>query len=261
MSIFRYPGGKSKRSIRDKIGQFFSDFSEFRAPFVGGGGMYFGIHPHDVKSRWINDINSGLMAVYWALRDRPKKFIVQCREIDGDSDVLKDKFKELSENDFTDPALRYYFINRTVWGGRVNYDIPSRLYFSNPAGWKIVKTNKLAEAARCVKNTRITCGDYLPLLEESSSNDVLIYCDPPYVSNSEMSRTDQQYQHNFSIADHSKFANHVSKCSHKVCISYDDHELVRELFKDFNMYPITWKYSGSSLSKKKTGRELVITNY
>ncbi len=88
---------------------------------------------------------------------------------------LGEKFKELLEDRENDPALSYFFINRTVWAGRVNYSIPSRLYYSNPQGWNITKTPKLRQAGELMKDTKITCGDFAPLLQEPGK-DVWIYC-------------------------------------------------------------------------------------
>lgn len=73
-SPFRYPGGKSKASVLAQIMRFApKDLSEYREPFVGGGGVFFGLEKQ--CRSWINDINMGLVAVYKALRDRPKEFI------------------------------------------------------------------------------------------------------------------------------------------------------------------------------------------
>src|ERR1019366_6296269 len=80
--IFRYPGGKSKKSIRDKIMVRFllkNKIGEFRDAMVGGGGIFFAIDK-SIK-RWANDVDPYLMEVYMALKDRPDEFIAACREI------------------------------------------------------------------------------------------------------------------------------------------------------------------------------------
>lgn len=264
-SPLRYPGGKTKKSIRSLIlSHAPQNYVEYREPFVGGGGIYFGIPTE--KTRWINDMHSGLISFYNQLKEDGDGFIKKCRrlivDID-DIDQIKRQFEKLISDPKADPGLKYYFINRTVWMGRVNYKIKSRLYFSNPQGWKIVYTDRLKEASQVLSNTKITCGSYEILLE-APGDSVFIYCDPPYVVNTEMSATDQQYEHNFTLDQHEQFANAVKKSNHMICISYDDHELVRDLFskKDgFRIHEAEWKYSGSSMKKKKTGRELIITNY
>ena len=280
-SIFRYPGGKSKNSIKNLILSYAPKFSEYREPFVGGGGIYFSVDP--TKRRWINDIDPNLIEVYKALADRPDQFIELCKSIkpamigeplaypkENSSGQqynarLKAKFDELSYNEEADQALRYFFINRTVWGVRVNYDpkMKSRMYFSNPGGWDIVNTNKLEKAAKIIKGTRISCGDYSTLLTENG-DDVYIFCDPPYYKNTELVGPSRLYGFGFEVEDHAKLAHQIIACKHKVLISYDDHPIIRELYKDFHIYEASWTYCGTSSSdgqKKRIGKELIILNY
>ncbi len=277
LSVFRYPGGKTKLTVRNKIlAAAPASFSEYREPFVGGGGIFFSIDAS--KKRWINDANPDLIEVYRALQERPNSFIKDCRKISpprkGEPEVypkasskgkkynkrLKEKFDFFAENEKCDQALRYYFVNRTVWMGRVNYEELSRMYFSNPSGWNIVKSNKLEDAAECLIGTKITTGDFEPLLYESG-DDVWIYCDPPYVKDTELARNSKLYKYGFTMEDHSRLASALSCCPHRFCLSYDNHPLVLELYKSFNIVEHEWAYSGSSKSKKDIGRELLITNY
>lgn len=270
--IFRYPGGKSKKTIREKIlKRFPANFSEYRDAMVGGGGIFFAINP--LIKRWINDLDSNLISVYLALKNKPKEFIEECRKI-SDFDNLKDIFEKFSNNENADKALRYFFINRTVWGGRVNYKIKSRLYFSNPKGWNIINTNKLEAASSLIKNTKITCCDYEELLFQDGE-DVLIYIDPPYYVNTNLSETSRLYSHNFEIEDHKRLNKLIKKSKHKIVISYDDNPFIRKLYKGFNFgkgmgkthaRSEKWKYCGTSSAKnqskvKKEGKELIITNF
>lgn len=280
-SIFRYPGGKSKKAVRDWILRHKPQgVREYREPFVGGGGIFFGVR--DVERRWINDRHEGLVAVYAALRDRPREFIAACREIPpaspGDERTgggerggqpvnarLKAVFDRLAFDPDADPALRYFFVNRTVFAGRVNYDIPSRLYFSNETGWDIAHSDRLERAARHVAGVRVTSGDFAPLLSEPGE-DVWVYCDPPYVVNTEMTRTSQLYQYGFTDDDHRRFAAAVRACPHKVAVSYDDDErgFVRSLFPEsqgFRIVSGSWAYSGTTNETKEQGKELLILNY
>lgn len=281
-SIFRYPGGKTKKSIREKIlNKAPKEFAEYREPFVGGGGIFFSIDPK-IK-RWVNDKDENLISVYLALKNRPEDFINKCREIlppqsgeplaparQGGKPLynarLKEHFDYLIHNNECDQALKYFFTNRTNWAGRVNYDIPSRMYFSNPNGWNIVETTLLEEASKILHNTTITCVDYSDLLECDGDN-VWIYCDPPYYKNTNLPTRSQLYKYNFTLEDHKVFAEKIKQCRHKVCISYDDVDgVIKELFKDFNIYEESWTYCGTSSAEgcskyKKTGKELIITNY
>lgn len=280
-SPFRYPGGKSRKNIQQNILSCApKQINEYREPFVGGGGIFFaldGLTRNIPQNRWINDINIDLISVYLALRDNSETFIKQCKSIkppiNGELEVypkissngkkynarLKQEFDRLI-SDRTNSALSYFFINRTVWGGRVNYDMPSRLYFSNPNGWNIVKTNLLEKASVLLNNVKITTGDYCDLLVQEGK-DVWIYCDPPYISNTLFSNGSKLYKNNFDLEDHVKLCEYIKNCKHKVCLSYDDNPIIRDLYSSFNIYASEWIYCGTSLNNKKRGKELIITNY
>ena len=285
-SPFRYPGGKTRKHVQNKILRHIpSKFNEYREGFVGGGGIFFAIPTDRVNKRWINDMNGSLIAVYEALRDSPDDFIASCRAIEpvkeGEATVkskktsnkdskeynsrLKSVFDKFVEDETMDAALRYFYINRTVWGGRVTYDPNqrSRLYFSNPEGWNVVKSNLLEKVANHLRGTKITCDSYENTLS-APGDDVVVYLDPPYVVNSELSRNSQLYEFGFNMEDHKRFRDTVLSSNHKVCISYDDHDLIRNLFREtdgFHLYKETWKYSGTGKGIKDNGRELIITNY
>jgi DNA adenine methylase len=273
--IFRWPGGKSKKSILNKIKSLFpKDYSEYREPFVGGGSVYFSVG--NEKIRWINDKDEDLISVYLTLRDNCNEFIKECRTIPSPKQNeelcennkynkrLKQKFNELVNS--SNSALKYYFINRTGWAGRVRYDLPSRLYYSNPNGWKIIDTNKLEVASYILQDTRITATDYAELISAPGDN-VFIYIDPPYYVNTLLAKTSQLYRHNFTIEDHEKLCYNLSQSNHKILISYDNCEFIKNLYKNWNIIEEEWTYCGTSSAKglenktKKIGKELLIKNY
>ncbi len=279
MSILRYPGGKTRKNVREKIlTKAPLSYDEYRESCCGGCGIFFATPSS--KKRWINDVDNYLMEVYLALRDRPDEFIAKCREIEpGKKEEsvpppiynhrLKEQFSFFAKNTTCDQALRYFFVNRTVWAGRVNYEIESRMYFSNPSGWNIVRTNKLEKAAESLKNTIITSESYERLLLEPSSNRVWVYCDPPYYVNTKLSPNSKLYRHNFTKEDHIKLSEIVKQSPHMVCVSYDDDDegFIRSLYDGFNIHTETWTYCGSSsapdqlVKTKKKGMELIIANY
>ena len=294
-SIFRYPGGKSKPAIQKTILKYVpQDIKEYREPFVGGGGIFFAMP--EVETRWINDLNKNLIEVYKALQERPEEFIKKCREIEPEKKVeplvstkpggkaiynarLKEWFDFFAENENCDQALRYYFVNRTVWGGRVRYGVKCQMYYSKPAGWNITTKPLMEQAAKHMKDVKITYQSYESIILEPSDKNVWIYCDPPYFVNTLLPEKLKLYDNNFTKQDHEKFAQICKSSLHKICISYDDCPEIREIYNKigFNIHEEGWTYGGTSsaksienhiymdedkeIVKKKVGKELVITNY
>ena len=274
MSIFRYPGGKSKSQALQQIKACFpAEYAEYREPFVGGGGVFWSINPS--IPRWINDRNRSLIAVYEALKTRPQQFIESCKSIapaSAQEEMLHSKtgipypkrlvklFQSYLYDDSSDPALRYYFLNRCAWNGRVILD-PSRrnrASFSNPRGWSAVLPLKLAKAAEMVATAKITCSSYESLFEHPGK-DVLIFADPPYVVDTNFPASGKLYEFSFSMDDHRRLRDCVLRSDHKVVLTYDDHPMIRELYRDFYIHEAGWTYSGRMDRVK--GRELIITNY
>lgn len=139
------------------------------------------------------------------------------------------------------------------------------MYFSNPAGWNIVNTEKLTNAADHLRGTKVTCGTYETLLT-APGEDVLVYLDPPYFVNTELSTTSRLYKYNFEKEDHDRMAELVQKCKHKVVVSYDNHPYISELYKGLNLSETEWTYCGTSSAEgqsdtKQIGKELIITNF
>lgn len=268
ISAIRYPGGKGRKDIRQRIlSQAPGSFAEFREPFCGSLGIALAI---DISvPRWINDLDSGLISVFRALRDYPDDFIGACDEIADmisaethgldktrmQKALIKELFEHMRFNDQIDQSVRWFYLNRMTWNGRVRFD---RLCCTNHRGWQVVEGSTIWNMADWLKNARITSGDYLPLLQEPG-HDVLIYADPPYVCNTELSKSNRLYEHSFELEDHIRLAEQLMECRHRVLLSYDDHPLIHRLYEGWNIHRTEWTYVGMGDGRK--GQELVITNY
>ncbi len=275
MQLLRYPGGKSKASVQKLVRDHFPvSFREHREAFTGGGGLL--LNRPTGTACWANDINPALMSVYTALRDTPDSFIKSCRAITpamADEEMITTKlgskypkrmhdlFWQTAQDDSMDPALRYFTLNRLGWNGRVILE-PNRrkrMYFSNPTGWNIVKGDRLEKAAAVLAGARISCGDFEPLFTEPGE-DVLVFADPPYVRDSELNQSAKLYEFGFSLDDHHRLRDVAFGSDHAVCLTYDDHPLVRELYRGWRIHQVSWHYCGT-VTNRRRGHELIITNY
>jgi DNA adenine methylase len=242
--ILRYPGGKFH--ARERIlGHAPPDCEEFREPFLGGGHVFFALPPGQFRRRWINDIDPDLVAVYRALRDRPADFIHACRAIKPTRQVF-DKFVA---GDVNDPALRYFFLNRTSWGGLVRR---TRLCFSYPKGWAVVHSDRLWEAARRLQGVEIAEGDYTALFREPGGG-VWLYCDAPYVKAGK-----ELYYYSFGPVDHTALSVDVWACKHNVLATYDDDPLIRHLYRGLTVCTVPVRYC---MANPRWHSELLIKNY
>jgi DNA adenine methylase len=85
------------------------------------------------------------------------------------------------------------------------------------------------------------------------------YLDPPYVVAGERG---DYYFHDFTQEDHDglkEVCDQIDKNKGYFMVSYDDRNVIRELFKNYYVNEIKTVYAGSSDKTEKI--ELVITNY
>ena len=260
-SLFIYPGAKSgliaKQAILNTLPR---GFREYREPFVGGGSIAMTM-PLGVK-RWINDLDAGLVAVYKAMRERPEQFIGAVRSLVSKKTPENEAtFKRLLLDDQADLAVRYLFLNRFAYNGRVRLHAPwrYRTTFSEERGYAFFETDRLEQAVAVIQGMTITQGDYAPLLREPG-NEVVVFIDAPYVVETRAHVSAQWYDKSFpNIEDHYRLRDEVNASIHRVLLTYDDEPLIRKLYRGFNMREIAWTYRGNL--RRRRGRELIITNY
>jgi DNA adenine methylase len=279
-SPLRYPGGKNR--VARMLLEYAPEHREYREIFAGGASMFF--HKPLAARNWLNDLHPGLYAFYVTLRDNFDAFAEKCREQTGD---LRERFNYWAERrdlmdaprdeDLLERAVQYYFLNRTVWTGRVMFDPKrkSRLYFSNPQGWDHLekKLEHLRLISRKLAGVKITCLGFEKCVARASEH-TFIYADPPYIRDTDCHPTDKLYEKSFDLDSHKLLAQLLDATPAKVMISYDDCEEARELYRDrrWHLIELQWKYCGRYAmtkeakqqkvkEKKVDGRELLIVNY
>ena len=82
------------------------------------------------------------------------------------------------------------------------------------------------------------------------------YADPPYFGTC-------GYGIEFGLDQYEALAAAMKSCQGKVMVSLNDHEMMREVFKDFRIDTLGIKYSLSSKveAKSKLSSEIVICNW
>lgn len=279
-SPLRYPGGKT--NVVKRFAEHIPEHTEYREVFVGGGAMFF--YKPKAERNWINDLHPGLYAFYVALRDKYGEFVALCREQQGDLRGLfaswierQDLMTARGDEALVERAVQFYFINKTVWGGRVVYDPTrrSRLYFSNPDGWSNLekKFAHLEKLSHKLQDVKITCLSFEECLADATA-DTFLYVDPPYIRDSVCARTDRLYDGHFPMEGHELLAALLNKSKAKVMVSYDDRPEARALYQSRRWRPLElqWKYCGRYAKTKEDkargvpeekvdGQELLILNY
>jgi len=93
--------------------------------------------------------------------------------------------------------------------------------------------------------------DFENLIKIYDRESAFFYCDPPYFN------AEDYYDVEFGTADHERLKECLSGTKGLFLLSYNDHEFVRELYKDYNILGVV---RANNLSKGNY-KEVIITNY
>ena len=120
---------------------------------------------------------------------------------------------------------------------------------------KIFLTEHLNEIKERLNNTYVENLYFEKIIDKYDREESLFFCDPPYFQTA-------GYDYEFTEDDHILLRDKLSNIKGKFILTINDHEKVREWYKDFNIEEVDVNYS---ISKEKSGRgkykELIITNY
>jgi DNA adenine methylase len=256
-SPFRYPGGKfyALKHILPFISAVKHD--EYREPFVGGGSVFFG--KSKVQHNWLNDLEVELANVYSLLtKELNAEKLAQRTDIEIAS---KDRHKEMvgwEPSSKLDRAFKTFYLNRTSYSGIIHK--PAWGYkdgkSSPPPNWR----RFLLSASKKLNQVKVTNKDFEEVVNAPKvGKTVLMYLDPPYY------HADQKraYVKSFKLEDHNRLSEVLKHTSHKFCLSYDDCDEIRELYKWANIHTRSWLYNTANIngSQRMIGDELIITNY
>ena len=261
-SPLRYPGGKT-RAIKQII-PLVPSFKEYREPFVGGASVFFALKqrlPRNIKYK-INDLNNDLYCFWKVARDKNEELVeaiqlIKDKKKDGKN--LCDYYRENIGNNEFDRAVRFFVLNRITFSGLADSGGYSEQAFKRRFTQSSIVRIRLIEPV--LKDVIITNDDYENHIKDGG-NKVFIFLDPPYWKATKKRLYGKDGDLHLSF-DHERFAKIIKQCKHKWLITYDDCEVVRNLFKFAYIYEWELQYGMNNYKQThaKKGKELFISNY
>ena len=256
-SPLRYPGGKfyALKHIMPYIECI--DHDEYREPFLGGGSVFFAKKKAAVNV--LNDIEEEIINFYRIVQDASKMPQLLAK-IDGEVATRQRhaEIKEFMPQDDVEAAFKTFYLNRTSYCGIIN--TPAWGYAegksSPPQNWK----NFILKAAQKLEGVTLHAMDFTEIIRlPAIGKRTFMYLDPPYY------HADQRraYTKPFEPGDHIRLAEELKATEHFFCLSYDDCPEIRSLYDWAYIYDVSWLYNtdNNSGNRRKTGNELIITNY
>jgi DNA adenine methylase len=267
----RYPGGKSRAT--KKMAQFFplfSDYNEFREPFVGGGSVALYItqmYPHlDI---WVNDLYEPLYNFWRELQenaDEIKNQLVQLKQRHHDPASAKVLFLESKEYlgneprrcDATVRAVSFYIVNKCSFSGLTESSSFSKQ--ASDSNFSMRGIEKLPYYGQLIKKWKITNLSYEKLLIDDKK--VFTYLDPPYEIGSNLYGKKGNMHKGF---DHDQFALDCDRYIGPQLVSYNSSQLIRDRFLGWTPHEYDHTYTmrsvGEYMKEQQSRKELLLLNY
>ncbi len=250
-TILRYPGGKfrARKAIADLLG----GCETIASPFFGGGSVELELADRGCKIT-ASELFKPVACLWIEVKKDPERVTEAVQKLLGaDRSQFSQLQKEVREGGL-DPfelAWRTFVINRTSFSGAtLSGGIGSGQRFTQGSIDRIVGV--------CLDNVVIHHGDYWEKLFQSGETYDGVYADPPYALVNSKLYGDGGDTH--SQFDHHLFAERMKKLSKgsRIVISYNDCPLVRSLYSDWDITPISWAYG---MNKSKKSNEVLIVNF
>lgn len=255
-SPLRYPGGKTRAcTILYAIASRFFDLSSvdtLLSPFFGGGSFEFFLESKHPLSIFANDAFGPLIAFWTSCQTQNTELCDMLRETSTPSkeDFLAFQKSILAETNALRLAYLYFVVNRCSFSGSTL----SGGYSSNAALQRFTKTSIDRVEALDLSHVSFSNKDYETFLEaHPDSSSSLLFVDPPYM----LTNKSRLYGHRGGMHanfDHVRLQT-VLKTRTRWILTYNDCEEIRNLYRDYVIVPVDWKY-GMNVSKKSS--ELVI---
>lgn len=267
-SPLRYPGGKGCLSglLTDVL-----DLNDLRGcvyyePYAGGAGAALELLRSDAVSEvFINDADVRIGAFWESVLDETDRFVEEIFEVPLTIDEWRrqhDACANPAKGNRFSTGFAAFYMNRCNRSGVLSGAGPIGGY-AQAGKWKLdVRFNRetLAERVLALGRLRerihVFNTDALDFLKKqlprgNARKQVLVYLDPPYVNKGQ-----RLYLNSYEARDHKKLANYITPQSTLPWImSYDDTDLVRQLYADQQLALLPIRYS---LQEKRDARELLI---
>lgn len=267
----KWAGGKRQLlgEIQTRLPECYGDYYE---PFVGGGAVFFDLVPQKAT---INDINSSLINAYWQIRDNPLDVMSALDALDGgqsecgDAKVyyydVRDRYNARITTDSFDAetAALLIYINKHCFNGlyRVNAKGRFNVPYNGSTQASYTRENILG-LSEILSGATITNGDFETACADAKAGD-FIFFDSPYVP--VKADTFEAYtKEGFSREEHIRLAQLYRTLADRGCycmLTNHNTAFIRELYDGFNIDVVTVRRAINSDASKRTGTEVIITNY
>lgn len=222
-AVSKYPGAKNR--LAKWILSYIPEHDVYLEPFFGSGAVFFNKQRCHIET--VNDLHREVTNFFRVLRDNGQELANQIAHMPYNREEYSNSYEESSDS--LERARRFSI---HCWQGFGNGNLYQNGFKSgqqkvspNPAkGWKKLP-GTLTFAIDRIQGTQIEQIDAIELIERYNTEDVFIYCDPPYVLST---RKSNLYKREMSDEMHIRLLHSLFQHPGKVLLSGYDNELYNE---------------------------------
>ena len=253
-AILKYPG--SKWRIADWIISHFPEHHSYLEPFFGSGAVLFQKKPSAIET--VNDLDGEVINFFNWIKKDPEKLAKEIWLTPYSRKVYEEAYIP-AEDSFGQAVNFCARLNmghgfRTS-GGIVGWksDVQGR-----EAAYAVRHWNEMPEllmlAAQRLKAVQIECRPAVDVIQRFNFENVLIYCDPPYLPET---RTGKQYRREMTEEDHIELLEILKESKAKVILSGYESDLYNKVLEGW------YKSSRYSVTQnaQRNGREVLWMNF
>lgn len=264
-SPLRYPGGKVKLYpfMEQLIRQNTVDPPIYVEPFAGGAGLALELlFNGNVERIMINDLDPAIYSFWYSITNEETfyLFINRVNEVDiniNEWKIQKDIYMHQDIHNKLELGFATFFLYRCNRSGILkagpiggqkqngNYRIDCRFNKDR----LIPLLRKIYDNRNRIDVTNLNAEEFIEYIDMNYDN-LFIYLDPPYVD-----KGYQLYKNSFTKEDHVSLSKKIKKLKNKWFVTYDNTDLIKELYSDCKTEIFNIQYSAGS---KRVENEIAV---
>jgi len=259
--ILKWAGGK--RQLIPELKKYIpTKFNKYIEPFFGGGALFFHLA---YNNSIINDNNPEIINLYQEVSKRPKLIIEELEKYKNNEKFFY-ALRNSSPKTSIKKAARTIFLNRTCFNGlyRVNKKGQFNVPYGKSQNINFVDKKNLLLASKILKKTKIYNLDYKFIMKKFCKKKDFVFLDPPYLPISKYSDFKRYTKEQFHLNDHIELSEHYKELDKKGCyliLTNSNNEIINKLYREYKIRIIKTKRNINSNGLKRTGEDIIITNF